>query len=834
HTSESTIIDVEWAPNLLLSVGNKYYVDKHRERKNLDGLIQAYIQRRVGDNAVNQLEKSVHSKLEAIVARQIQFKLLTRKLYRPLLSEMPSLLDLQRTPVSDNITWEAVVVNKATDAKLLQRQSAKLTLEYVGQNIVPKFSIFVSNHMGGPIEDLDKMLHAWISAYPRWEQVSNSFGKGENNEQVRNKQGERDNPLEIAIGYDRGGGGGDDGRSSIGGEFNGGTGLPSNLSSAIPSISLPLSSPDSSLFSTRAERHSGRIMWADYTDLNAKYKIPRDLYPLLLSKEFVMSELLDDAIGVYHRVFDFSGVRIPFSSFLLALIKHYKVHFSQLGPLVLNKVVTFEVLCRSLQIEPTVTLFNSLQARSLVFFCQSSCFVSKSDIRGKAHSDVELTDEESSDSDNEDEVDELFRIDANVFDFETPMCRAVKEFNYRLRIDPDDNFENINRDHEEREYKKEHKDEERCELFDNPHQEALVCKIRRFEIIKYSFGEDKEYVAIKEHGYDDLTSTNEDACRAYQEIFHRMDEGISIPYWRKDCRLSESVNNHPNSVIALRRLRKLSDKIHSDVVPLPFSLKCLIIRGIFVRDKMSRDVITVGSKMRILLLYRGEYSQWRERFMNYLEEKTDGEAMINSIQNGDQPLPVIAQVSLAETAQNAPPTLKDPKLMRGSEYDEQDRKAVILYKYETFKANEGEQLLDTYLCYLQVINDLKKCGYKKDNCELNYKFLNNLQPEWKQYGDVNDALAYKKKAVVVTSDPLALVAEKMKVSKRKEKVVVSSDSEGSGVDDFSELKKITSLLAKAFNRRKFYSKPTNNNLRTSSTSQSTNKKQEFVKSNDKK
>nr|GFA23925.1 hypothetical protein [Tanacetum cinerariifolium] len=90
------------------------------------------------------------------------------------------------------------------------------------------------------------------------------------------------------------------------------------------------------------------------------------------------------------------------------------------------------------------------------------------------------------------------------------------------------------------------------------------------------------------------------------------------------------------------------------------------------------------------------------------------------------------------------------------------------------------------------------------------------------------------KTVVVTSDPLALIAEKTKVSKRKKKVVVSSDSEGSDADDFSELKKITTLLAKALNRRKFYSKPTNNNLRTSSTSQSANKKQEFVKTDDKK
>nr|GEX46390.1 hypothetical protein [Tanacetum cinerariifolium] len=245
---------------------------------------------------------------------------------------------------------------------------------------------------------------------------------------------------------------------------------------------------------------------------------------------------------------------------------------------------------------------------------------------------------------------------------------------------------------------------------------------------------------------------------------------------------------------------------------------------------MSRDVITVGSTMRIPLLYRGKYSQWREWFMNYLEEQTDGEAMINSIQNEKKTRNIdrLARSLLIQGLLNdiyslidSNETAKDlwdalERQMRGSEYGEQDRKAAILHEYKTFKATEVEQLLDTYLCYLQVINDFKKCGYKKDNCELNYKFLNNLQPEWKQY------------------DPLALVAEKMKVSKQKEKVVVSSDYEGSGADDFSELKKITALLAKAFNRRKFYSKPTNNNLRTSSTSQSAYKKQEFVKSDDKK
>nr|GFA64756.1 hypothetical protein [Tanacetum cinerariifolium] len=47
--------------------------------------------------------------------------------------------------------------------------------------------------------------------------------------------------------------------------------------------------------------------------------------------------------------------------------------------------------------------------------------------------------------------------------------------------------------------------------------------------------------------------------------------------------------------------------------------------------------------------------------------QTDGEAMINSIQNGDQPLPVIAQVSLAGNAQNAPPTPKDLKFWTAEE-----------------------------------------------------------------------------------------------------------------------------------------------------------------------
>nr|GFA57378.1 hypothetical protein [Tanacetum cinerariifolium] len=77
---------------------------------------------------------------------------------------------------------------------------------------------------------------------------------------------------------------------------------------------------------------------------------------------------------------------------------------------------------------------------------------------------------------------------------------------------------------------------------------------------------------------------------------------------------------------------------------------------------MSRDVLIVGSTMRIPVLYWGEYSQLSERFMDYLEEQTDGEAMINSIKNGDQPLPRVTQVSIAGTSSTKQPPLKDKSI----------------------------------------------------------------------------------------------------------------------------------------------------------------------------
>ncbi|GJY67963.1 hypothetical protein Tco_0470945 [Tanacetum coccineum] len=171
---------------------------------------------------------------------------------------------------------------------------------------------------------------------------------------------------------------------------------------------------------------------------------------------------------------------------------------------------------------------------------------------------VELTDEKS--SDDEDKIAEVFRIDTNIFDYEAPLCSAFNEFNYLLKVDPDLLTKDIMRFKSCEDYKddwiyewnrvgrmmdtvmeetypeltlletnsiiritSDYEREELCEVHELP-----VCNIRKYMMIKYSFNNDEEYVAVKEDEYDDLTITREEACRAYQEIFWIMDEGWMV------------------------------------------------------------------------------------------------------------------------------------------------------------------------------------------------------------------------------------------------------------------------------------------------------------------
>nr|GEZ64742.1 hypothetical protein [Tanacetum cinerariifolium] len=125
--------------------------------------------------------------------------------------------------------------------------------------------------------------------------------------------------------------------------------------------------------------------------------------------------------------------------------------------------------------------------------------------------------------------------------------------------------------------------------------------------------------------------------------------------------------------------------------------------------------------------------------MNYLEEQTDGEAMINSIKNGDQPLPRVTQVSIAGTTSTKQPPLKDKSMWSDQE--------------------ERVQKID------RLARSLLIQGLPND--------IYSLIDSNKTAKDLWDALARHmlvgiKNTKVAASDPLALVVEKTKVSNSKE------------------------------------------------------------------
>lgn len=82
---------------------------------------------------------------------------------------MPSLVDLQGTPVSGSVMWEAVLVNRAADSNLLKLEQKVLEVAvksrshsqaFVGIDLVRNLAVLVADYMGGPVGDPENMSRA--------------------------------------------------------------------------------------------------------------------------------------------------------------------------------------------------------------------------------------------------------------------------------------------------------------------------------------------------------------------------------------------------------------------------------------------------------------------------------------------------------------------------------------------------------------------------------------------------------------------------------------------------------------------------------------------------
>ncbi|GKC23027.1 hypothetical protein Tco_1025177 [Tanacetum coccineum] len=86
--------------------------------------------------------------------------------------------------------------------------------------------------------------------------------------------------------------------------------------------------------------------------------IPDEVHPQLPTPNQTIHEMPTSKIGVYTRFFEYANFRLPISTFLVNMVRHYRIHISQLSVIAAIKVSHFEILCRVYGFQPMVGLFR--------------------------------------------------------------------------------------------------------------------------------------------------------------------------------------------------------------------------------------------------------------------------------------------------------------------------------------------------------------------------------------------------------------------------------------------------------------------------------------------
>ncbi|GJW39724.1 hypothetical protein Tco_0065569 [Tanacetum coccineum] len=89
-----------------------------------------------------------------------------------------------------------------------------------------------------------------------------------------------------------------------------------------------------------------------------KFHIPEEVHPVLPNQSDTIHKRPTGKIGLYTRFFNFTNFRLPLSTFLVNIVRHFRINISQLSVIGAAKVSHFEILRRVYGVTPTVGLFR--------------------------------------------------------------------------------------------------------------------------------------------------------------------------------------------------------------------------------------------------------------------------------------------------------------------------------------------------------------------------------------------------------------------------------------------------------------------------------------------
>ncbi|GKC54633.1 hypothetical protein Tco_1077378, partial [Tanacetum coccineum] len=93
------------------------------------------------------------------------------------------------------------------------------------------------------------------------------------------------------------------------------------------------------------------------------YYIPDEVHPTAPGRDRTITQFPEGKVGVYTRLFDYCGYRIPLTKFFVAVLKYFRIHISQLSPFGAARISHFEVLTRVLDLGPSVAVFRAFYTR---------------------------------------------------------------------------------------------------------------------------------------------------------------------------------------------------------------------------------------------------------------------------------------------------------------------------------------------------------------------------------------------------------------------------------------------------------------------------------------
>ncbi|KAI3685601.1 hypothetical protein L6452_34851 [Arctium lappa] len=290
----------------------------------------------------------------------------------------------------------------------------------------------------------------------------------------------------------------------------------------------------------------------------------------------------------------------------------------------------------------------------------------------------------------------------------------------------------------------------------------------------------------------------------------------------------------------------------------------------------SKDALSIGKDVKPPVMFKGEYEQWKDSILDFVDRDVNGENILLSIMEGPMVPPTVeipdeessdSEDGNVDRAQRTKTVPKEPsqyteeeesrlktdkqarslllqsipneiyikidnnkanvkkmwdqlqKMMMGSKVGNQMKVVNCINSYEEFKAKENESLEDTYERFVLLLNDLSKNKDETDK-DLSDIPLHEVYEMLRQNEDEVEEKRSKKKKAEKTVEPIALVAgqkEKEKKEKKKKKKIILPSSDDSAdsnsdSDDGENLKQAMLLLTRAF-QKKFYKKPGSNSQR---------------------